>query len=114
MAKLYSNPNAFRRTLNLGRVTNQQLQKVQRLTTPSAEAVAAEEILCAAQAAGEKRQAEHVLRELVRVMRVMEARTDKRRRPEGVSTEAFNLYRKLKLKHPPAKKKKNHPAKPKK
>jgi hypothetical protein len=87
-------------------VTNQKLQRVQRLTTPSREAAAAEEIRSEAQVAGEVRHARDTLVELNKVRHLLDARTDRRRRPEGVSKDVFKLYRQLGLKPIiPAKKK---------
>lgn len=106
-----SNVNDRFRHSRTERVTWQQMKKVQGLTTPSREVVAAQEIEATALAAGEKRQAQHILRELMRVKPIMDARHDKRRRPPGVSTAAFKMYSKLwpsskkkKKKHRPAKK----------
>lgn len=103
MGRLYSNPNAWRRGLNLGRISNQQLEPVRN---PRADVIEANQKLAELDEAVEDSHARHVVREMLKIKPLMEARPDKRRRPKGVSKRAFKLYRKLKLKLPTTKAKK--------
>ncbi len=103
MGRLYSNPNAWRRGLNLGRVTDQQLRLVSSRGVDAAEANSKLAELDEAVGDHHSKQA---LRRILKIKRLMEARKDKRRRPRGVSKRDFVLYRKLRLKLPSTKKKK--------
>jgi len=101
MGRLYSNPNDRFRKSNLGRVTYQQLEPVAH---PTAAANEANQMLAEMDEAVKDHHAKRMLREMMRIKPIMEARKDKRRRPRGVSKEAFKLYRKLRLKAPVKKK----------
>lgn len=107
MARVYSNPNTWRRTLNFGRVTDQDLRPV---GAPRCDVIEANQTLAELGEAVSDHLSRKALREVMRIKPLMEARTDKRRRPKGVSKAAFKLYRKLKFKLPAKKKKKKHPA----
>lgn len=96
-----SNPNYFRRTLQLERVTNQQ---VARFKSGRHHTAAAVEIIAEAEQATQDRDARQAVLDLKDMRRLMDARTDRRTRPPGVSKAAFKLYRKLGLKPIPAKK----------
>lgn len=97
MGRLYSNPNAWRRGLNLGRVTDQQLQPV---GSPRVDVIEANQTLAELDEAVQDNYSRRDLQEMLRIKPIMEARRDKRRRPKGVSKKAFKLYRKLKFKLP--------------
>ena len=98
--RVYSNVNDRFRHSNLGRVTYQQLEAVGH-SRPGPVDIAytppglAEEI--------KNDHMKRLLKEVQKIKPLMDARTDKRRRPISVSKEAFKMYRQLKLR-PPAKK----------
>ncbi len=100
MRRLYSNPNDRFRTLKLGRVTNQD---VERFKSNRHRTEAAEEILAEAEEATADRNAKQAVVDLKNAKCLMDARTDRRTRPPGVSKAAFKLYRQLGLKPIPAK-----------
>lgn len=103
MGRLYSNVNAPRRTLQLGRVTNQDVAKF-RSARHNTEA--AEQMILEVEAASEDHFAKQAMLDLRQQKHLLDARTDRRTRPKGVSKAAFKLYRKLGLKPIPATKKK--------
>ncbi len=98
MGRLYSNVNSRFRTLNYGRVTDQQLERASH--TPRANFIEANEVLAELQQAVDDHHAQRILSELIRIKPIMEARPDKRRRPQEVSKELFKWYRKLRFKFP--------------
>jgi len=105
MVRLYSNPNDRFRHLRTERVTNQD---VKRFKSGRHHTQAAEQIIDEAEQATADRNAKQAVVDLKSMRGLMDARTDRRTRPPGVSKEAFKLYRKLGLKPiptTPAKKK---------
>ncbi|GEM_PF-2558241 len=110
MGRLYSNVNSRFRTLNLGRVANQD---VERFKSNRHRTEAAAEIIAEAEAATKDRNAKQAMREYVKAKPQLDARPDRRRHTQDSTKAAWKLDRALtklgiipasKLK-PPAKKK---------
>lgn len=97
----YSNVNDRFRTLRTERVTNQD---VERFKSGRHHTKAAEEMVAEVEEATKDRNARQAVLDLKEMKRLMDARTDRRTRPPGVSKAAFKLYRALGLKPIPAKK----------
>ncbi len=94
MARLYSNVNSWRRGLNLGRITDQQLQPV---SSPRMDVVEANQSLAEMDEAVQDHHIKSLMQELLRIRPIMEARPDKRCRPQEVSKKLFVAYRKHKF-----------------
>lgn len=94
MARLYSNVNDRFRRSNLGRITNQQLRPV---GGPRVDVLEANQTLAELDEALQDHHVKRLMQELLRIRPIMEARPDKRRRPQEVSTELFVAYRKYKF-----------------
>ncbi len=94
MARLYSNVNSWRRGLNLGRITDQQLRPV---SSPRVDVIEANQTLAELDEAVQDHHTKRLMQELLRIRPIMEARPDKRRRPTEVSKKLFVAYRKHKF-----------------
>ena len=97
MRRLFSNPNAFRRTVLAG----DRLHLYKPDSAMSGDELAAIEARReGAQliAAKEDRKSQRHMRAVKNAMVLMRKRKDKRRRPSRVSKKAFKTIRKLKLK----------------
>src|SRR6185437_11528409 len=94
MARLYSNVNDRFRHSNLGRVTYQQLELIPKPDDGSGEVKLT---LDEMDELGKDHYSKSLLQELLRIRPIMEARPDKRRRPQEVSKKLFVAYRKHKI-----------------
>jgi hypothetical protein len=94
MGRLYSNVNDRFRRSNLARVTDQQLRP---FSSPRMDVVEANQTLAQMDEAVQDHHTKSLMRELLRIRPIMEARPDKRRRPQEVSKKLFVAYRKYKI-----------------
>ena len=94
MARLYSNVNSRFRHSNLGRISDQDLRPV---SNPRMDMVEASQQLAEMDEAVQDHHTKRLMQELLRIRPIMEARPDKRRRPQEVSKKLFVAYRKHKF-----------------
>jgi len=90
----YRNVNAWRRHSQTERVTWQDLREV---SSPRMDMVEASQTLAEMDEAVEDHHTKRLMQELLRIRPIMEARPDKRRRPQEVSKKLFVAYRKHKF-----------------